>query len=139
MRKHGPWTIEHRTERFANSFLKVEEDRVKKPDGSPGTYATVTLKHGVAVLPIAGDDDVHLTRQFRYAIGRESVEVASGATESGEEPLDAARREAREELGITAGEWTDLGPVDLDTSIVQAPVRLFVAAALEVTAADPDS
>ncbi len=43
------------------------------------------------------------------------------------------RGEAREELGIEAEEWLDLGMVDLDTSIVRCPVRLFLARRLTFT------
>jgi 8-oxo-dGTP pyrophosphatase MutT (NUDIX family) len=138
MRAHGPWTVEDTVERFTSPFVTVREDRVKTPDGAPGSYATVTLKPGVAVLPVNRDGTVHLTRQFRYAIGRDSVEVASGAVETGEDPLEAAKRELREELGIEAVEWTGLGLFDMDTSIVQCPVRLFTARGLRATQADPD-
>jgi 8-oxo-dGDP phosphatase len=138
MRRHGPWQIEESSRRYTSPFLELYEDRVTKPDGTPGSYATVTLKAGVVVLPVSDDGQVHLTRQFRYAVGRDSVEAASGAIEEGEEPLAAARRELREELGLLADSWTDLGTADLDTSIVRCPVRLFVARALRTTDVDPD-
>ena len=139
MRRHGPWVIEATFEKYTNDFLKLQEDRVKTPDGAPGSYATVMLKPGVAVLAVNGAGEVHLTRQFRYAIGRESVEAASGGVENDEDPLDSAKRELREELGIVADEWTDLGVIDADTSIVCGPCRLFVARALQMTKKDEDS
>jgi 8-oxo-dGTP pyrophosphatase MutT (NUDIX family) len=137
-RRHGPWLIEESSPRYTSPFLELHEDRVKKPDGTPGTYATVTLKRGVAVLPVGDDAVVHLTRQFRYALGRDSIEVVSGALEEGEDPLPAAQRELREELGLTAEQWTDIGMFDLDTSILRCPVRLFVAGTLHATSVDPD-
>src|SRR4051794_764070 len=109
MRVHGPWVIEATINKYQSEFVELREDQVKKPDGSSGTYATVTLKPGVAVLPISPEGDVYLTRQFRYALGRESVEVPSGTVEDGEEPLAAAKREIREELGIEAQQWSHMG------------------------------
>jgi 8-oxo-dGTP pyrophosphatase MutT (NUDIX family) len=138
MRVHGPWIIETSTNKYHSEFVDVREDCVKKPDGSPGTYATVTMKRGVAVLPVGSDGHVYLTRQFRYAIGRESVEVPSGAVEEGEEPLGAARREIREELGIEADDWNHMGVVDVDTSIVRCAVDLFMAADLRFTEREQD-
>ena len=76
MPTHGPWTSEGRAKKYGSAFVDLFEDRVTRPDGSPGTYTTVTLKPGVAVLPIGAHGEVHLTRQFRYALGRESVEVS---------------------------------------------------------------
>ncbi len=138
MRTHGPWTIHETVERFTNEFVRVYEDRVTTPSGDAGTYATATLKPGVAVLAIDTTGAVHLTRQFRYAAGHESVEVASGAVEHGEAPLESAKRELREELGVVAKEWTNLGLMDVDTSIVRCPVQLFIARGLQATTTDQD-
>lgn len=127
VQKHGPWTIQDKTQKYQNSFIDVCEDQVLQPSGQPGIYATVTMKPGVAVLPIDSDSFVYLTQQFRYAIGKESIEVVSGAVDENEPPLEAAQREVREELGVEADEWIDLGVVDLDTSIVLCPTHLFLA------------
>jgi ADP-ribose pyrophosphatase len=139
MRAHGPWKIHDTFERFTDEFIQVYEDRVTRPNGEPGSYATVTVKRGVAVLAIDEKGDAHLTRQFRYAVGHDSVEVASGGVEDGEEPLESARRELREELGLVATEWSDLGLIDTDTSIVRCPVWLFVARGLQATGTDQDA
>lgn len=132
-REHGPWVIEGGNEVYRNLFIAVREDRVRQPDGQPGSYATVALPPGVAVLALDGDGRAYLTRQFRYALGRESVEVVSGGRDDGEPPLDAARRELREEVGITARDWRDLGAMDIDTSIIRGPVQLYLARDLAFT------
>lgn len=67
---------------------------------------------------------MYLTRQFRYAVGRDSIEVPCGTVEDGEAPLKAAKREIEEELGIAAIHWTALGRADLDTSIVRCAIDL---------------
>ena len=134
-RKHGPWTIEETDEKHRDAFITVRVDRVIQPDGKPGRYSTVAMKPGAAVLPIGNDGNVFLTKQFRYALGRESVEVACGGVDEGETPLEAARREALEELGVEATDWHDLGHFDLDTSIVNCRVDLFVARGLRLVSA----
>lgn len=78
---------------------------------------------------------MYLIRQFRYALGQESIEVVCGAVED-EPSLEAAHRELEEEIGIKAAEFIDLGVVDLDTSIVRCPVQLFLAKQLTSTAAN---
>lgn len=132
-RRNGPWTILDSEEQYQDDFIEVVRDDVRRPDGQPGVYATVTMKPGVAVLVVDEGGTVVLTRQFRYALGRESVEVVSGGVDEGEEPIAAARREAKEELGIQAERWDDLGQIDPDTSIVRCPVALFVARGLSWT------
>ncbi len=132
-RRNGPWTITDSAEKYRNGFITVREDRVLQPDGRPGSYAVVTMQPGVAVLPVDRDGVAYLTRQFRYPLGRESVEAACGAIGGGEAPLEAAQRELREELGITAEDWRDLGRMDLDTSTIHGPVQLFLARELAFT------
>ncbi|MEK6920861.1 MAG: NUDIX hydrolase [Nanoarchaeota archaeon] len=65
--------------------------------------------------------------------GKESVEVVSGAIDEGEKPINAAKRELEEELGIQAEEWLDLGRVDPFTSVVHSPAYLFLARKLKFT------
>jgi 8-oxo-dGTP pyrophosphatase MutT (NUDIX family) len=132
-RQNGPWTIKHTTEPYSNPYVTVLHDDVIQPDGQPGGYTTVTLKAGVAILPVRGDDQVILVRQFRYALGRESLEVVSGTRDENEDPRQAAMRELREEIGLVASDWSDLGTCDIDTSIVRCPVQLFVVRSLSTT------
>lgn len=107
-RKHGPWTIKETTLKYRHKLIEVYEHQVIKPDGSHGIYTTVKVKPGVSVLALDEDGMAYLVREFRYAIGAHSIGVVSGAIDDGEQPVDSARRELKEELGIEAGEWTEL-------------------------------
>ena len=129
-RKHGAWTIESSERLYADAFGEFWVDEVVKPDGEPGRRATMRMKPGVAVLALDAEGFAHLVKTFRYAVGKECVEVVQGAIEEGEEPDGAARRELKEELGAEAGELEDLGLVDSITSQVYSPARIFLARAL---------
>lgn len=131
-KKNGLWTIKQTRRIYQNEFIEVFEDAVIQPDGKDGEYATVRMKAGVCTLPVDDEDNVYLTRQFRYALGAESLEVIAGGMEEGE-PLENARREAKEEMGIEADEWIDLGTAEADTSIVSSPAHFFVARRLKFT------
>jgi 8-oxo-dGTP pyrophosphatase MutT (NUDIX family) len=137
-RKHGPWTIKGTAEQYRDEFIAVYADSVIRPDGEPGTYATVHMKPGVSILPVEGDGTIYLTRQFRYAAGGESIEVVSGGVD-GEDAAAAAKKELHEELGIEAAELIALGRMDMDTSIVKSPVSLYLARGLKFTEAEQES
>ena len=126
---NGGWVVRSTHKIFENPFFAVFEDDVIKPTGDEGTYATIRFKTGVAVLPIDYDGNIYLTRQFRYAIRRYDIEVVAGSVE-GEGAIDAAKRELKEELGIEAEEWHDLGSVCSLTSITQSTSRQFIATKL---------
>jgi 8-oxo-dGTP pyrophosphatase MutT (NUDIX family) len=129
-RKHGPWTVRSSERLYGDEFAEVWVDEVSRPDGEPARRVTMRMKPGVAVLAVDGDGVAHLVKTFRYAVGKECVEVVQGGTEEGEKTLDAARRELKEELGVEAEELTDLGLIDSVTSQVYAPAQVFLARGL---------
>ncbi len=138
MKKHGPWTIKRTEQRYRDEFIEFHVDEVVKPDGSEGELAVARMLPGVSTLALDAEGFVYLGREFRYAIGRESVETASGAVDEGEREEAAARRELKEELGIEAEEFIDLGLVDAVTSQVYSPARLFLARGLRFREAEQE-
>lgn len=138
-RKHGAWTIESSEKVYADKFAEVWVDEVLKPDGEPGRRMTMRMKPGVAVLALDEEGFAHLVRTFRYAAGKQCVEIVQGSTEEGEEPDAAARRELKEELGVESCELTDFGLVDAITSQVYSPSRLFLARNLRFGQPEPES
>jgi ADP-ribose pyrophosphatase len=137
-RRHGPWQIVARREVYRDPWIELTCDDVIRPDGAPGTHSIVRLKSGVSVLALDENDTVYLTEEFHYAVGRTLLEVVSGGIEAGEAPSAAARRELEEELGISAGELVDLGACDPLSSVIVAPVQLFLARRLSFGAASPE-
>ena len=136
--QHGPWQIVGSRTVHRDPWIDVRLDDVIRPDGKPGTHSLVTIKAGVSVLPVDAEGNAYLTQEFHYAVGRRTIEVVSGGIDPGEEPLAAARREAHEELGIEARQWTELGVVDPFTAMVVSPTRLFVAQDLRFDKARPE-
>jgi 8-oxo-dGTP pyrophosphatase MutT (NUDIX family) len=118
-------TVDSRTA-YENRWIRVREDHVVAPDGSPGLYGVVELRHpAVFVVALNDDEDVLLVTLDRYTVGR-SVEVVAGGSD-GEDLLVAARRELAEEAGLAADEWTPLGGMDALNGVVVAPEHAFLA------------
>ena len=138
MRKHGPWTIHQSREMYADPWIQVNRDEVTRPDGAPGSYATVRVKRGVCVIALDEVGQVHLTKEFHYAVGRVTIEGVSGGIEDDEAPQLAAARELAEELGWRAAKWSHLGQVDPFTSSICSTVDLFLAQQLEHCGTDPE-
>ena len=81
---------------------------------------------------------VYLIKENKYAVGRTSIEVASGAMEEGESPLAAAKRDLHDELGLMARGWVELGTVDPFTTQFISPNYHFLACELGQVRNDPD-
>ena len=138
MKKHGPWTIKSTKKVYENPWVTVTEDQVIRPDGKKGLHAVVEISEGSHVLPIDENGFCHLTKEFHYAVGKYGIENASGGINPGETALQAAKRELKEELGITAKKWVSLGAIDPLTTIVKTRQYLFLAQALSFGKAKPE-
>lgn len=138
MSKRGPYTFLATREVYRNPWIRVREDKVLRPGGKEGIFGVVEMVAGSSVLPVDNEGNVYLVSEYKYGIERESLEVMSGALASGETPLEAAQRELKEELGLTASQWDDLGCVDPFTTIVKSPNHLFLAQGLAQGSSSPD-
>lgn len=127
-KRNGKFIIRSSEQKYNNPWIEVVEERVIRPDGKDGLFGLVKIgKGGIAAMPIDDEGYVYLTREFHYAIGETDIEAVGGGIDGKESFLDAAKRELKEELGIEAEEWVDLGLVNPMTTVLQAPQRLFLA------------
>jgi 8-oxo-dGTP pyrophosphatase MutT (NUDIX family) len=122
-------TLSSRTA-YENPWIRVREDAVLRPDGEPGIYGVVeVLSPAVFVVPVTAAGEFVLVEVDRYAIGRRSWEVPAGGA-GGPDLTGGARRELREETGLAASEWRDLGEVFSLNGVSDAPGRVFLAQGL---------
>lgn len=138
MKQHGPWSILSSAWVYQDPWVQVQRDEVVRPDGQPGTYAVVHIKPGVCVLALDEERNAYLTKEFHYAVGETTIECVSGGRDDQEPALTAARRELREELGIEAENWLDLGRLDPFTASVLSPTQLYLAQELRFVNAAPE-
>lgn len=89
---------------FDSPWMSVREDAIELADGSESTFAVVTRPDSVLVVCDFPDGALLMTRQYRYAIGRWSLELPQGGQEPGESAADAAVRELHEETGWIAAD-----------------------------------
>jgi 8-oxo-dGDP phosphatase len=113
---------------YANPWMTVREDAVRRPDGSTGIYGVVDTPDIALIIPVEGDR-LHLVEQYRYPVDGRRWEFPSGTTDA-QLDVDAAAlasRELREETGLSANRLTPLGTLDVMPSMLNQRCRVFVA------------
>lgn len=134
----NPWRTLGSRIVYDNPWIGVREDDVVRPDGTRGIYGVVHFKNiAVGVLAVE-DDHIYLVGQHRYTLDRYSWEIPEGGCPEGEEPLDAARRELREETGLSAARWEKLGESHLSNSVSDEYAVWFLATELTVGESAPE-
>lgn len=117
-------------ELYRNPYLAVEVHEIVHPSGVEGEHALIVTPPCSAVV-VADGGDLLFTRQPRFAVEAEVLEIVKGGADPGETSLECAQRETREELGVVAAHWTDLGQLYEIPSLVNEPVDLFLAHGIE--------
>ena len=134
-----PWTTLSSREVYANPWIRVREDEVLRPDGSPGIYGVVTTGLAVGVVALTDADEVVLVGQWRYTLDAYSWEIVEGGAGRDEDGLTAVRRELVEEAGYEADHWERLGhDIAISNSVTDEIARVWLARGLRPVPDDPD-
>lgn len=123
----GVETLESR-QVYANRWMRIREDTVRRPDGSTGVYGVVDTPDIALVIP-ADRNGFHLVEQYRHPIAGRSWEFPSGSTDPQQDVdvAESAARELREETGLEASRLTPLGTLDITPSTFNQRCRVFLA------------
>jgi ADP-ribose pyrophosphatase len=92
----------------------------------------------VAIVAVDAEERVCLVQQLREPARKELIELPAGTCESGEEPLETAKRELREECGLTGGVWHELAAFWTTPGFCREYMHVYLAENVEAGEADPD-
>ncbi|MGQ9492692.1 MAG: NUDIX hydrolase [Anaerolineae bacterium] len=103
-------TLARRTVFTHGKYVTVETRTVELPDGRiiPDWPWIITPDY-INVIALTKEGKWLCFRQTKYALEGTSLAPVGGYIEPGEDPLETAKRELREETGYEALEWIHLG------------------------------
>ncbi len=116
---------------WENDWMQVLEDEVINPGGGNNQYGHVHFKNrAVAIIPLDRNQNVWLVGQERYTLNAWSWELPMGGAPLNEEPLEAAKRELKEETGLSARTWTEMMRLHTSNSITDELGIVYLAEGL---------
>jgi ADP-ribose pyrophosphatase len=118
-------------------FRVTEDEAVDKKSGFRIKRSVV--RHIGSAVMMAVDDKkrVLLVRQYRLPAEKYLWELPAGRLDPGENPLQAARRELKEETGYKAKKWTKLASYFASPGFVQERMTIYLAEDLTAGEATP--
>ena len=84
------------------NHISVYLDEVSLKDGTKGKRIRLDHPEAAAIIPFVDHDEILMVKQFRYALGRATLEIPAGKVDPGESPEACAGRELLEETGYEA-------------------------------------
>jgi 8-oxo-dGTP pyrophosphatase MutT (NUDIX family) len=130
---HGPGTLVAvetlgSKQVYANPWMTVREDVIRRSDGSTGIYGVVDSPDIALVIPSDGDR-LQLVEQYRHPVAGRRWEFPSGSADQrlDTDPTALAARELREETGLSANRLTPLGTLDVTPSTFSQRCSVFLA------------
>lgn len=129
------WPVASSTDLHRDDWIVAfRSDEVRAPfdpDGAP--FRRLVVEHPGAAVAMAIDDDdrVFCLRQYRHPAQMRFLEFPAGVCDGdGEDPLDVAVRELREEAELAAERWTHLISVWATPGISAEQHHLYLAEGL---------
>jgi ADP-ribose pyrophosphatase len=124
-------------ERYKSKIFTVTEDRAVEPGGFEIKRDIVRHPGSAVMMAVDPKKRILLVRQFRLPAQKSMWELPAGRLDPGEKPLQAAKRELREETGYTARTWKKLVEYYPSPGYVAEKMSLFLATGLEEGDAQP--
>lgn len=124
----NPWKTLKKKLIYSNPWIKLEEHDVITPAGTQSIYGKVLFQNNaVAIIPLDNELNTWLIGQYRYTLDEYSWEIPMGGGPIGTDVLESAKRELKEETGLSAAKWMEIMRIHPSNSVSDEEGFVFLA------------
>lgn len=127
----NPWKKVATKAIYDNPWISLEEDQVVNPGGGKGIYGKVHFKNiAIGIIPLDDALNTWIVGQWRYPLNEYSWEIPMGGGPLEIEPLASAKRELKEETGLSAKAWDCFLRIHTSNSVTDEVGYVYTAKGL---------
>lgn len=139
MEINGPWKTKNTKVVYQSPWIRVDHSEVITPGGSDGTYSTVHFENlAIGIVPLDSEMNTWIVGQYRYPLKKYTWEIPEGGGKIDVSPLESAKRELLEEVGLKANDWQLIQEMQLSNSATDEIAYIYLARELEQFEPDPE-
>jgi len=115
---------------YSGKIIDLRKDVVRLENGAEATREVVEHNGAVCVVAVDENNMVYMVKQYRYPFKQVLLEVPAGKIDAGETPLEAAKRELEEEVGMRASEFIAMGEFYPSVAFLNEIIYMYIAKGL---------
>ena len=124
----NPWITHSSKEVYDNPWIQLTEHDVTNPGGGKSLYGKVHFKNfAIGIVPLDEEQNTWLVGQHRYPLNIYSWEIPMGGGAKDLPKIESAKRELKEETGITATKYTEICTIHTSNSVTDEEGYAFLA------------
>ena len=128
MKEKNPWKKLSGKNIYNNPWISLDEDKVINPGGGKSIYGKVHFKnYAIGIVPLDEELNTWLVGQWRYSLNEYSWEIPMGGGPLNEDILTSAKRELKEETGLSANKWEKILKIHTSNSVTDEIGYAFLA------------
>ena len=122
------WKVEQDNKVYETPIFSLQQIKlIPDQKRTPSDFYVLDAPEWINIIALTPENEILLVEQYRAGIDEPTLEIPGGMVDSGEEPMEAAKRELLEETGFESEKWSKFGKISANPAIQNNFTHLYLA------------